>query len=115
MGRKAKTLSLEQIEQIPKLAAVLNQTQLADYFGMGAESFRRLAKENPEIDSAYKKGVSEAISEIGGSLVAKARDGDLGAMIFFLKCRANWKEKSEVEVTGQSILNHNISFPNEKD
>jgi len=108
--KKARVMSPKETSEVHKLAAVLNKKQLSDYFGMSENTLERLMKRQPEVMEAYKKGVADAISDIGGSLVAKARDGDLGAMIFYLKCRANWKEKTEVDIQAVVQTNHTLSF-----
>jgi len=43
---------------------------------------------------------SRANANIGGMLYKKAMDGDLTAMIFWMKTRAKWNEKNSLEVTG---------------
>ena len=53
----------------------------------------------------YKKeldnGRIEANAQIGQTLFQQAKDGNTAAAIFWLKTRANWKETSALEVTGQ--------------
>lgn len=53
----------------------------------------------------YKKdledGRIDANASIGQTLFQQAKDGNTTAAIFWLKTRANWKETSALEVTGQ--------------
>jgi hypothetical protein len=48
----------------------------------------------PTLEKYYRReldiGAPEANSVIARSLFNKAKDGDVGAMIFWLKCRARW-------------------------
>lgn len=48
------------------------------------------------LDTA-KEGV---ISELSGTLVQKARKGDLGALCFYLKTQGRWRETNNIEHTG---------------
>ena len=41
--------------------------------------------------------------QITNALFTSAKDGNLGAMIFFLKNRAGWKDKIETEHTGDGL------------
>jgi hypothetical protein len=50
----------------------------------------------------YKRGRSRAISDIAGSLISKAREGDTASMIFYLKTQAGWREVSRDEVEGNT-------------
>lgn len=53
----------------------------------------------------YKKeledGRIDANAAIGQTLFQQAKNGNTTAAIFWLKTRANWKETSALEVTGQ--------------
>ena len=40
-GRPVKTLTPDQIEEVHELAAVLNKSQLAEFFGMTDKTFLR--------------------------------------------------------------------------
>jgi len=110
MPRKSRVLSKKEIEEVYKLSCVLSRKHMADYLCMSESTFERILRDQPEVETAYKKGRSDAIGEIGGGLLAKARDGDLGAMIFYLKTQARWREKSELEVKAVLKTNHVISF-----
>lgn len=98
MGRKRKELTEEQLAKIPVLAEILTIQQLADYFGIHRNTFYNMAERDERINIHYKKGKSNAIVDVGGGLLAKAREGDLGAQIFFLKTQAGWRETNKVEI-----------------
>jgi hypothetical protein len=100
MGRKAKTLTDDQKAQLEALAACLTQEQIADYFGIARETFRAMMERDPEISRRYKKGKAHAIQDVANNLVMKAKDGDLGAMCFYLQTRAGWRETNRTEHTG---------------
>ena len=87
----------EQREELKTLGAVLNQTQLADYFGIHRDTLNQLFKRDEEALRQYKKGRSKAIADVAGSLLTKAREGDTASIIFFLKTQASWREISRDE------------------
>lgn len=96
-GRPAMVLDAEQIELVSGLSAVLNKTQLANYFGMCENTFREVETRQPEVSEAYKKGRNQKIAAIGNNLVAQALEGNLTASMFYLKTQAGWKETQHVQ------------------
>tara|TARA_R110000851_G_scaffold62941_4_gene144148 strand:+ start:1429 stop:1893 length:465 start_codon:yes stop_codon:yes gene_type:complete len=93
VGRpQAWTVDAEAIAQVEALSAVLNQSQIADYFGIGVQTFRDYKKRDERISVAYKKGRAKSIAVVAGSLLAQARAGNITAMIFYLKTQAGWAE-----------------------
>jgi len=100
MGRKAKQLTDEQIGQVETLASVLTIEQLADFFGMCENTFRKLRDEDPTIDEGYKRGKARAVAGVAKSLLQQAKSGNLTAQIFYLKTQGRWKETSGIEVGG---------------
>ena len=97
MSKKIE-LNDEQRGELKTLGAVLNQQQLADYFGFTKETLIQIFKRDNEALLMYKKGKSKAIADIAGSLISKARDGDTASAIFYLKTQAGWREVSRDEV-----------------
>ena len=92
----------EQRAELETLGAVLTQQQLADYFMIGKETLQQIFKRDPIALGMYKRGRSRAISDIAGSLISKAREGDTASMIFYLKTQAGWREVSRDEVEGNT-------------
>ena len=108
MARPKKKLTPEQIKEVETLAAVLNQEQIADYFGIDAETFVAIRKRDPEVFRSYKRGKAKAIGSIGGNLIKQAKGGNVSAAIFYLKTQAGWSEaKAENEDESPPL---NISF-----
>ena len=91
-GRKKKGLTEKRIGEVEKLAAVLTQAQLADFFGMSERTFRNRKEEDDRIDAAYKKGRATALAKVGTSLLQQALGGNITAAIFYLKTQGGWKE-----------------------
>ena len=110
MARPKKTLTPEQIKEVETLAAVLNQEQIADYFGIDAETFVAIRKRDPEVFRSYKRGKAKAIGSIGGNLIKQAKGGNVSAAIFYLKTQAGWSEaKAENDAEAPPL---NITFNN---
>ena len=91
-GRPAVELTAEQVIELKALAAVLNKSQVADYFGISENTLRAIEKRQPEVSEAYKKGRVNQIAGMGGNLIKLAKAGNVAANIFYLKTQAGWKE-----------------------
>jgi len=92
-GRPKTEMTADQITELAVLAAVLNQEQIADYFGIPARTLRALMKRDEQVSAAYKKGRANAISSVATSLLKSAKEGNTTAQIFYLKTQAGWKEE----------------------
>jgi len=101
-GRPAIQLTPEQKAEVETLAAVLSSEQIADYFGIGRTTWFAILEREPEVSELYKKGRAKAVGFVAQNLIQKARGGDLGAQIFYLKTQAGWKETQKVEGGGNS-------------
>jgi len=53
-----------------------------------------------EVSAKYKKGKAKAVGFVAQNLIQKARSGDLGAQIFYLKTQAGLKETQRLEGAG---------------
>ena len=96
-GRPEIELTEKQIDEVETLAAVLSTNDIADYFGIGRTTFYALMQRNAYISERYKKGRAKAKGAIAGNLIQKARAGELGAQIFYLKTQCGWKETQSLE------------------
>jgi hypothetical protein len=99
-GRPLIELTEEQKAEVETLAAVLSTEQIADYFGIGRTTWFAILDRDPEVSELYKKGKAKAVGFVAQNLIQKARSGDLGAQIFYLKTQAGWKETQKVEGAG---------------
>ena len=101
MARPKKILTQKQIAELEKLAGYgLSQELIADFFNISDRTLRNRMKEDPEIYAAYKKGKAAAISHAAEKLHQAIDNGNLTAIIFFLKTKAGFKETEVHEVTG---------------
>jgi hypothetical protein len=106
MGRPRKTLTKEQIKEIEKLAAVLNQTQIADYIGIPDRTLRAIMTRDDDVSAAYKRGRTKAIGSVAQALIQQAQAGNTTAMIFYLKTQAGWRENDiseDEDITPQKV------------
>jgi len=97
MARPRCRLTPEQVREVETLAALLNQDQIADYFGIVRNTFRAICERDPEVFARYKKGKAKAIAHVANGLLQKARNGDTVSSIFYLKTQAGWRETSNIE------------------
>lgn len=73
------------------------QAVIADIIGIDPKTLRLHYRE--ELDQSSAK----ANATIGGALFNKAKGGDTAAMIFWMKTRAGWREKSEIDHSGTIV------------
>ena len=74
------------------------QGDIATLLGVSKPTLHKHYRE--ELD----KGMAEANAKVAQSLFKQATGGNITAAIFWLKCRAGWKEKHEVEHSGEVAL-----------
>jgi hypothetical protein len=86
---------LEQIESLS--ARGMTKQQIADYLGCHIDTIMDHQKKNPAMLKAFQVGLAKAVAAAGGRLMKHISDGNVTALIFFLKCRAGWKETTVIE------------------
>jgi len=79
--------------QLVQLHATIGTPQqiIAQIIGVDAKTLRKHYREELDLASA------KANATVGGALFNKARGGDTTAMIFWMKTRAGWREKQEID------------------
>jgi hypothetical protein len=94
MGRPPHEPSKES-RQLVQLHATIGTPQavIADILGIDGKTLTKYYRE--ELDQA----LARANASVGGALFNKATKGDTAAMIFWMKTRAGWREKHEVDLT----------------
>lgn len=85
----------KQTRELVSLHATMGTPQavVADLLGIDDKTLRKHYR--AELDQS----LSKANAQIGGALFNKAKAGDTTAMIFWLKTRAQWSEKSQIDHT----------------
>jgi hypothetical protein len=75
----------------------LTMDQIADVLGVGERTLYENQAKYPQLAQAIKEGRSKGIATITNALFVSGKAGNLGAQIFYLKNRAGWKDKTEVD------------------
>jgi len=94
MSRRPHEPSKES-RQLVQLHATIGTPQaiIADILGIDGKTLTKYYRE--ELDQA----LARANATVGGALFNKAKSGDTTAMIFWMKTRASWREKQEIDHT----------------
>jgi hypothetical protein len=88
MARPAFVVNDATRERVRYLAGVgVRQDDIAKIIGCAPKTLRKRLRD--ELD----RGVAEANATISGYLFAAAKAGNIAAIIFWLKTRANWRER----------------------
>jgi len=110
-GRPTIVFTDEQLKELEILSAICTLDEIADYFGIARETFRQIKIRDEEVSSLYKKGRIQAKGVMGSRLFKKGViEGDVTAMIFYMKTQGGWKEAKE-ETEQEQVI---IETPEEK-
>jgi hypothetical protein len=101
VGRPRFEVTPEVCEQVENLAAQgLTVDQIALVLGIHKATLFDKQNEYPDFSDAIKRGRGKGIANVTNALYEKATvDKDNTAMIFYLKNRAGWVDKQEVQST----------------
>jgi hypothetical protein len=85
----------KESRQLVQLHATIGTPQavISDILGIDGKTLAKYYRE--ELDQARAR----ANASVGGALFNKATKGDTTAMIFWMKTRAGWREKHDVDLT----------------
>jgi hypothetical protein len=99
VGRPVIPITDEMIEKAEALSSRgLTMEQIADSLGLGARTLYEKEQAFPQLAQAIKAGRAKGISVIANALYECGKAGNITAQIFYLKCRAKWKEaENEVD------------------
>lgn len=81
----------------------LSKNDIAICLGISRSSYMNYQRENPEFHDAFDRGKAAAIAAVAGKLLSIASKGSLGAVCFYLKCQAGWKEVSELDLGDKTL------------
>lgn len=86
----------EQVKQIETMSAMgIPQDDMATIIGVSAKTLRKHCRK--QLDS----GAIKATLKVAQSLFKQAtEENNTAAMIFWMKARAGWSEKTKTEITG---------------
>ncbi len=97
MPRKKIEIDIQKAKEYASLG--LNFSQIADALGVSVDTIERRRKDSADFADAIKKGHASAIIHVCDKLMEAIDGGNVTAMIFFLKTRAGWSEKSSIEIS----------------
>lgn len=107
MARKPPVVLTEtDLQRIERLAGYgLNMEQIAAVFDRSCPTFERLKAKDPELKAAIERGTIRANEAVTQTAYQMAVSGKVPAMtMFWLKCRARWKETVGLEHSGKVTL-----------
>jgi hypothetical protein len=89
----------KESRQLVQLHATIGTPQkvIADILDIDDKTLTKYYR--AELDQA----MARANASVGGALFNKATKGDTAAMIFWMKTRAGWREKLEIEQTNFNV------------
>lgn len=91
-------IDLTKVTELAKRG--LTQEQIATALGISPTTLYARKKESKEFEEAIKRGQAQGIAVVTNKLMEQILDGNITAMIFYLKAKAGWKEVYKNEVTG---------------
>ena len=97
LGKPPIIIDVKKIETLASRG--LTQGQICDALGISDETLLRRKRTNVDIADAIRRGAAQGIAEVVNALFDAAVSGNVPAMQFFLKNRAQWKDKVDIEVS----------------
>lgn len=86
------------LEEVERLAALgLTEEQIGLALGVSQDTITRRKQDTAEFAEAIKKGKAQGIGHVTNRLREQIDNGNVTAILFFLKCRAGWNEHAEIE------------------
>jgi len=106
VGRPKFEVTPEVLENTRRfMAQGLTKEQCAASLGISRSKFFEIQEQNVDFLDAIKSGEAEGIQQVTNALYEKATiDRDNTAMIFFLKNRAGWVDKTETKVHEEKTI-----------
>jgi transposase len=89
-GRKPIEIDLKQVEALA--GSGLTEAQIAEALGIGYRTLETRKHDYSEFSQAIKKGKAKGIAHVTNKLMEQVNEGNTTAILFYLKCRADWKE-----------------------
>lgn len=96
-----KTVDLTELFNLAKIG--LSELQIAQSLGISQSTMTRRKQSDADFDKALKAGQSAGITAVTSALFNGATNADkpsTSAQIFYLKNRANWADRQEMDISG---------------
>ncbi len=98
-GRPKFNIDKEVLRKVEGYASRgMNYEQISAALGISSETLGRYRKLNVDFMEAIKAGQAKGIAKITNALFNQAEDGNTSAAIFYLKNRAGWADKQEIDL-----------------
>jgi len=106
-----KVIDYEKLYNLAKMG--LSEEQIATSLGISVSTISRRKRDDDLFADTLKAGKQEGITAVTNQLFNSATDAakpNTSAAIFFLKNRAGWRDKTEVDanVSGDVTVNHDV-------
>lgn len=97
-NRNPFEITPEVLSRVHELAKDgLNDEQIAQYFGYSRSTITRKKRDNEAFAAALKKGKAKGDAAVMNVFYQKCMQGDNACLIFFLKNRLGWRDRTEPE------------------
>ncbi len=109
--RNVKRIAPIDLKEVERLAERgLTQQQIAACLGIGRQTLYNRKKDMEGFAEALARGQAKGLKEITNKLYEQAMDGNTTALIFYLKARGGWADKTEVSIGGNGEpIKHEVS------
>ena len=92
---KQPKVDLDEIEMMASVG--MNTKQIADALHISPGVFGKLVKNDPLVQEAIDRGAARGVKMVTDALFQNAMKGNVAAQIFFLKNKAAWQDKTEID------------------
>lgn len=89
----------KDILEVEMLAGLgLTKYLIQNYFGHSRDVWTKAEKREPNLKKAFNRGQAKTIARVSGKLYELIMQGNITAIMFYLKTRAGWSEKYNPEL-----------------
>jgi hypothetical protein len=82
-----------------------SERTISKALSISSSTFRRLVREDPEVDHAFQSGRAAWADELTDLLMGMARKGNVAAAIYLTKARLGWSETGSREARPNVTIN----------